>query len=582
MNQLRWISLLAVVAFAACGGDDDKKNDDNDDDGGDDGALTGTFSGVANLHYATPSRSGLTNAQGEFRYLAGETVTFSVGGVTLGSTAGADRVTAFTLYGATPPSTATALETVLNDRLTTDFDRAANVVAFLYVLDADRDATNGLDLGNADTALADATLSFDHEMRYFARGPLDRFASYHASVYRFVPADRGLSHFYASEGIVVPAQRLLSGTSDSNDDGTIDATTVWEYDAQNREIAMRRDGNRDGAYDVVNTATYDANGATNRTYLYDNDFNGIFETSQVYIERSNAIGNLIEQTYTSTLNGTVNNSYVYAATYTDRGDFLRTTRDADENSDDIIDRLTEIYTNDERGNRTRVRFESDYGINGTVDTYEVADTTYDANNNMVTSERLSYDATNTLTGGYRFSYEYDALGHLTREEERQLDASGTVVQIRTTTRTSNVSNRDLHIENAEDSDADGEPDSVSTYDTEYDPVTGRIAKRTNGENGDANDVIDYVAVTTWTYDATGNVIEELTTTDGNNDGVIENATRTVYTNSPDGVQTGYRRDSDNNGDGTFGDNPSSGTSSYENIANGAAMLIHAAFFDDER
>ncbi|WP_410623662.1 CocE/NonD family hydrolase [Amycolatopsis sp. cmx-8-4] len=54
---------------------------------------TGVFAGpVAGLKYQTPTLSGVTNERGEFRYRAGEAVTFLVGGLVLGAVEGAPRV----------------------------------------------------------------------------------------------------------------------------------------------------------------------------------------------------------------------------------------------------------------------------------------------------------------------------------------------------------------------------------------------------------------------------------------------------------------------------------------------------------
>jgi hypothetical protein len=49
---------------------------------------TGVFidSAVEGLQYETSTQSGTTNSLGEYDYLAGETVTFSIGGIVLGST----------------------------------------------------------------------------------------------------------------------------------------------------------------------------------------------------------------------------------------------------------------------------------------------------------------------------------------------------------------------------------------------------------------------------------------------------------------------------------------------------------------
>ncbi len=54
---------------------------------------TGVFAGpVSGLRYQTPTQAGLTNERGEFRYQDGESVTFLVGGLVLGSVEGAPRV----------------------------------------------------------------------------------------------------------------------------------------------------------------------------------------------------------------------------------------------------------------------------------------------------------------------------------------------------------------------------------------------------------------------------------------------------------------------------------------------------------
>src|SRR5262245_58756074 len=60
---------------------------------------------VTGLRYTTPSGTGLTGTDGTFRYRAGETVTFSIGGITLGSAPGANTVSLFTLAGIAAPTT---------------------------------------------------------------------------------------------------------------------------------------------------------------------------------------------------------------------------------------------------------------------------------------------------------------------------------------------------------------------------------------------------------------------------------------------------------------------------------------------
>ena len=127
------IMFLVIPLFAACGGG-----------GNGDGPTTppppatamGAFidSPVQGLGYqsgtATP---GTTDANGTFDYTVGETLSFSVGGVVLGTLPdGAPVITPFDFAGATE-----------------------NIARFLQTLDADRDHINGIDLVAAATALAD-------------------------------------------------------------------------------------------------------------------------------------------------------------------------------------------------------------------------------------------------------------------------------------------------------------------------------------------------------------------------------------------------------------------------------------------
>jgi hypothetical protein len=51
------------------------------------------ISPVVGLNYQTLTQSGTTNENGEFLYITGETVTFSIGDLVLGSAPGAPEIT---------------------------------------------------------------------------------------------------------------------------------------------------------------------------------------------------------------------------------------------------------------------------------------------------------------------------------------------------------------------------------------------------------------------------------------------------------------------------------------------------------
>src|SRR5580700_10085637 len=59
-----------------------------------DGIRTGVFAGpIIGLKYRTPTLSGVTNEQGQFQCRDGEVMVFSVGGIILGNSRCADRIT---------------------------------------------------------------------------------------------------------------------------------------------------------------------------------------------------------------------------------------------------------------------------------------------------------------------------------------------------------------------------------------------------------------------------------------------------------------------------------------------------------
>lgn len=104
-------------------------------------AVSGLFldAEVEGLTFTTDSGlTGQTDEYGTYKYLPGEQVSFSVGGVDLGTVDGAPKCTPF------------------------DFATAStNIARFLQSLDADGDPTNGIDIVAANTALASTTISSD-------------------------------------------------------------------------------------------------------------------------------------------------------------------------------------------------------------------------------------------------------------------------------------------------------------------------------------------------------------------------------------------------------------------------------------
>ena len=138
MYRIKLLTLSAsVFLLSACGG------------GGSSGGTTsppptpstGIFldSIVAGLHYQTATYSGTTNSAGEYDYLPGETVTFSLGGIAFGSALAGPVVTPLSLVSGATDAT---------DPVVT------NIVRLLLTLDDNADPSDGISISSATAAAA--------------------------------------------------------------------------------------------------------------------------------------------------------------------------------------------------------------------------------------------------------------------------------------------------------------------------------------------------------------------------------------------------------------------------------------------
>lgn len=144
------IVLVGITALSGCfGGDDDDDKGSSKSDS-DKSMSTGVLvdAPVGGVSYVTQSNSSeqVTNAQGEFEYTPGETVTFSVGGIELGEVLGDSLITPLELLGTSEIT-----------------DEVVNMGQFLQSLDSDGDPdTNGITIDPAvAAALSFSAVSFD-------------------------------------------------------------------------------------------------------------------------------------------------------------------------------------------------------------------------------------------------------------------------------------------------------------------------------------------------------------------------------------------------------------------------------------
>lgn len=138
MRATTYLTMISLCTLTACGG------------GGSGGSNTpsnppiqtaqGRFidATVEGLSFESGSQSGITDDRGTFTYEVGNTITFSVGSVVIGSATGNEIITPVDLTG-----------------LDTTQPETRNIVRFLTMLDSDNDASNGITISNAVQLMAE-------------------------------------------------------------------------------------------------------------------------------------------------------------------------------------------------------------------------------------------------------------------------------------------------------------------------------------------------------------------------------------------------------------------------------------------
>lgn len=432
------VYFLSLGLLVGCGGGSSSSDDANT-------LLTGHFVGgpVAGLNFQTAKRSGQTNADGEFFYLNGETVSFYVGDILIGQAPGAATISPFDLAGQIPPTSGIDIRRVVNRvqaiKVATPFDTVINIAVFLQTLDEDGDTTNGIMIPAQVHTLATG-LNLDFEQKP------DRF-KHDISLRKLMASGRAaglwggaraianpyfaLDHLYNGLGLT-PSIETVSTEDvfryDSEGNRTLDARLVYAYDANGNRILEEHDSDGDGKVDKSYISEYGENGNP-KFYAYDSDGDGTedMRTSFTY----DANGNQILGTIDSDGDGVLDERHSY--TYDESGN--QTLYEFDRDDDGVLDWCI-AWSYDENGNLTlaeydddgdgamdwcvtpiydangnTIRDEHDYDIDGTVDTCELY--AYDANGNRILHETdLGCDD----MVDDRWTYAYDENGNRTLYE----------------------------------------------------------------------------------------------------------------------------------------------------------------------
>lgn len=187
--------------------------------------LIGRFidSAVEGLEYQTATQSGFTDANGNFTYAAGETVTFSIGDIELPPVAGAEVVTPLTVFS--------------TDEIT-DLP-VMNLARLLQTLDVDANPDNGIEL-STDSAASATGLSVDFNSPQFDTQVGNLVANSGSSSVNLVGGQEALEHLQEtllSEGLAVlppdnPSVVTNTGTATSTHPsvGTVAEFSTFAHD----------------------------------------------------------------------------------------------------------------------------------------------------------------------------------------------------------------------------------------------------------------------------------------------------------------------------------------------------------------
>lgn len=522
MKYTASLLVLSAALLTACGGDDDTPN--NGGSGGD-GVKTGAFMNgtVSQLHYATATQNGITDAQGKFSYMDGETVTFSIGGIVLGQASGADSVSPFDFFGTTPSTDPSVVDFELRDAPNvTPFERGLNVIAFLMALDADTTLLNGIDLSGRDAQLANAGVSFNAKTSGFLQFDLERISARYPHVGSLITLDAVLAFTYPALGLDVsgdalarvdysrgdaPPTQTVTITSDArgqvtrvsigSDTSTTTQAVVWTYNDSGRETEAKRsyspDENGVLQRSDISTTTFNAHGqAVTKidTYVEAND---PAETVQTVTYAYDAEGRLHSTTTTTATTTTVRTYSFDASTNT-------LTRLYETGATEVTLRYRNLETYDARGNVTAESTAYDDALDGNFVTSETSTHTYDANGNLIVTEERDFDGT-ALDSVSRVTNTYDDAGRVTSitdATERSEPFDGTP----DSTRASVYTYENGRIKSIANTQETSVAPKVTTDDTTYGfDSAGRITSRvTQYYDGDE---VNLRRLASYTYDANG-------------------------------------------------------------------------------
>ena len=522
MNWRLGMTISVALLAVGCGHGDGESNERAE--------LSGVFQAgdVSGVHYRTQTREGVTDASGTFKYLAGETVTFSIGGIELGAVPGSAAITPFTLAGMTPPTTEPALRRELNraSRTTSNFVRAINMQRLLLALDADNNPANGLDVRGRETTLASAALDFDQTIPQFVE-KLDKLAP---DLTHNMPRWLPVVLLYRALGIAVPAHAPVQ--YDSDDGYFAPRQSVISYHPDG-SLESRNSNDGFGGSMYNRSYTYDSLGRTTVSHVASQSFwqSGYTEEQRwSYDSRGTITGSISERDEGA--DGAIDFGMSVDYEFDAFNNLLRQVTRQDIGHDGVVDRVEDYRASyDARLNREGAVSETDANVDGTIDTRYNYVADYDSRNRLI-SQRAEWDepADGVVDSLETWSIACDAGGPGAVEiYERDADADGVLEHRLTNSWNYDGSGtlRTLDILQESDIDAVGELNSQTHAVISFDR-DARILSEVQTEDRDGNAGFESVSRRVLTYTDYGSPLRELSEWDFDGDGEVDIRYTTDY------------------------------------------------------
>ena len=408
---------------------------------------------IVGVRYISPTQSGVTDEEGQFLYLEGETVQFHLGATRLGEHPGSARVTLFDLSGrnrSEPPVQ------VADDSFGT-LDILMNSAVFLQSLDQDGEPSNGIRISAAVAELAEGhQIELDEPFTRFRRHRPFRALLNAANDGQLFDSHRApqapalaLNSLYESDPLFFA---LIVHEEDDDADGAPDSMTQNEYDSAGFLVRRVRDSDiGESLSRRVETREIGPRGELERVAV-DQDDDGVPDIEFVYQHDQNA-----EMVGYQEIDGSGVPVFALEVELNEFGDEVLERHDFA--ADGTIDRVI-AREFDERGNK--IRRSTDVDADGTEDSIDTF--TYDENDHLLLEER---DTDGDGSPDQIRNFVYDAEGRLLILRA-DMDADGTEDFVKSI----EYDAEGRIVLQVQDTNADGLPDSTLSF--EYDSRGNRV------------------------------------------------------------------------------------------------------------